>query len=107
MRIWLGLMALAVLLTASVPIPRCVSVDPETGKRGDVITAKGENLNKAIVAEVFLTDGQKDTAATIVEQVESEIKFQVPDVVPGRYHVLFLSSDRSAIVEQPVIFTVR
>ena len=57
MKIWLiaGLFALAVMLSAFQGIPRCTSVDPETAKTGTVVTAKGENLGKASIAEVYLT----------------------------------------------------
>src|SRR5271170_7517962 len=107
MRTWLGLIALATLLVAAPPVPRCTSVDPDSGKSGDVISAKGENLSKASVAQIFLTDGQKDTVAAITEQTYGEIKFKIPALAPGRYHVLTLNADRSAIIEQPVVFTVQ
>lgn len=109
MRRWLGLglVVFAALLTASQPIPRFTSVDPDTGKRGDAILGTGENLGSGIVCEVLLTDGKKDTTAPISGQSETQIKFQIPDVTPGRYHVLLLSSDHSAIIEQPVIVNVQ
>ena len=34
--------------------------DPGTGKAGDEITVAGENLEKAQVAKVYLTDGKND-----------------------------------------------
>lgn len=109
MRRWLGvgLLVCAALLTASQPIPRFFSVDPDTGKKGDVIVGKGEYLGKPIVAEVLLSNGTKDTSAIISAQSDSEIKFQIPDVIPGRYRVLVLSADRSAIIEQPVMVNVQ
>jgi hypothetical protein len=109
MRTWLasGLIVFATFLTASQPIPRFTSVDPDTAKKGDAVVGKGENLSKTVVAEVLLTDGKKDTNAAISSQSESEIKFTIPDVTPGRYHVLVLSADHSAIIEQPVIVTVQ
>lgn len=109
MRTWLaaGLIVFVTFLTASQPISRFVSLEPDTGKKGDTIIGKGENLNKAMVAEVLLSDGKKDTTATICEQTDSEIDFMIPDVTPGRYRVLILSADHSAIIEQPVVVNVQ
>ena len=108
MRTWLaaGLIVFATFLTASQPIPRFTSVDPDTAKKGDAVVGKGENLSKAVVGQVLLSDGKKDTTAPISAQSNEEIKFLIPDVSPGRYRVLVLSADHSAIIEQPVVVTV-
>ncbi|MEI9970710.1 MAG: hypothetical protein WDO73_00930 [Ignavibacteriota bacterium] len=53
----------SILMTASFAVyaqsgnVRMVSADPDTGKRGDVITITGESLGKDHVAKVYLTDG--------------------------------------------------
>ena len=57
----IGLIGMAVALAAFQALPRCTSVDPDTGKKGETITVKGENLGKTSVGELYLTDGQKDT----------------------------------------------
>jgi IPT/TIG domain-containing protein len=88
------------------PLPRCTAVEPDTGKVGDLISVKGENLNKASIVEVYLTDGSKDTKATITEQTDTQIKFRVPEVKPGRYHLAMLTANRASIIEQPVVLTV-
>jgi hypothetical protein len=81
-------------------------VEPDTGKVGDVISVKGENLDKNNIAEVYLTDGAKDTKATISQQTPTEIKFTVPQVKAGRYHLAMLTANRASMIEQPVVLTV-
>jgi len=108
MKTWLvaGLIALAMGLGAFQALPRCTAVDPDTGKVGDIIAAKGENLDKAAIAEVYLTDGSKDTKAIISEQTGTQIKFKVPEIKPGRYHLATLTANRASLIEQPVVLTV-
>ena len=106
MRTWLiaGLAAAAISLAAFQGLPRCTSVEPLTGKAGDVITAKGENLKN--IAEAYLTDGQKDTRVTLSDQTDAEFKFKVPEMKAGKYRLMFLSGNRASLVEQPVLFSV-
>lgn len=108
MRTWLvaGLMSMALALYAFQALPRCTSVEPDTGKKGDTISAKGENLGKSGMAEMYLTDGQKDTKVEISGQSDTEIKFKVPEIKAGRYHLLILSANRASLIEQPVVLTV-
>ena len=108
MRTWLvaGLLSMALAVYAFQALPRCISVEPDTGKKGDTISAKGENLNKSGIAELYLTDGKNDTKVVISEQSDTEIKFKVPEIKAGRYRLLILTSNRASLIEQPVVFTV-
>jgi hypothetical protein len=108
MKTWLvaGLIALAMVLGAFQSLPRCTAMDPDTGKAGDTIAVKGENLDKANISEVYLTDGTKDTKAAISEQTATQIKFKVPEIKPGRYHLAMLTANRASMIEQPVVLTV-
>ena len=108
MRTWLvaGLVSMAVGLWAFQALPRCTSVDPDTGKAGDTITAKGENLAKENMAELYLTDGQNDTKVAVSDQSGTEFKFKVPQMKAGRYHLLVLTANKASLIEQPVVFTV-
>jgi hypothetical protein len=108
MRTWLvaTLLCVAVALYALQALPRCSSVDPDTGKVGDVISVKGENLGKKASADVYLTDGSKDTKVAISDQSDTEIKFKVPQVKPGRYHLAILTANKASIIEQPVVLTI-
>ena len=108
MRTWLvaGLLGVAVALFAFQAMPRCTAVDPDSGKKGDTITAKGENLGKGGIAEVYLTDGQKDTKVDISGQSDTELKFTIPEIKAGRYHLLVLTANKASLIEQPVMVTV-
>jgi len=108
MRTWLvvGLLGVAVALFAFQSMPHCTAVEPDSGKKGDTITAKGENLGKAGIAELYLTDGQKDTKVDISDQSDTELKFAIPEIKAGRYHLLVLTANKASLIEQPVIVTV-
>lgn len=86
--------------------PRCTAVDPDTAKTGDTINASCENMDKSTVANIYLTDGKDDTKVAVTETTADKIKFQVPRIKPGRYHIAFMSANKSSIVEQPVVLTV-
>ena len=90
MRIWLvvTLLCMAVALYALQALPRCTSVDPDTGKAGDVDQLKGRKPGiRKVSGDVYLTDGSKDIKVAISDQSDTEIKFKVPQIKPGRYHV--------------------
>ncbi len=108
MKNWLvaGLVAAAVSLLAFQAMPRCTSLEPDTGKKGDTISAKGEFLDKKNLSEVYLTDGSKDFAVKISEQSDTEVKFTVPAIKPGRYHLATLTAKKDSMIEQPVVLTV-
>jgi hypothetical protein len=108
MRTWLvaTLLCIAVGLYAFQVLPRCTSLEPDTGKVGDVISLKGENLGKKNSGDVFLTDGSKDIKVTISDQSDTEIKFKVPQIKPGRYHVAILTANKASIIDQPVVLTI-
>ena len=74
MKTWLvvGLVATAVGLLAFQAMPRCTSLEPDTGKKGDTISAKGENLDKKSIAEMYLVDGSKDIPVKMSAQTETE-----------------------------------
>ena len=108
MKTWLvvGLVAAAVSLLALQAMPRCTSLEPDTGKRGDTISAKGEFLDKKNMSEMYLTDGSKDFPVKMSEQTETQIKFTVPAVKPGRYHLAMLTAKKDSMIEQPVVLIV-
>jgi hypothetical protein len=82
-------------------------VEPDTGKVGDIISAKGENLDKSSISDVYLTDGSHDVKMQITEQTETQVRFRVSENVrAGRYHLMVLTADKKSFIEQPVVFTV-
>jgi hypothetical protein len=89
-------------------MPRMTSVDPQNGKKGDVIAVVGENLEKEQVAKVYLTDGKNDILVEVVEQTSTSIKFKIPvKAAPGRLALMVLTTGKDAkLIEQPVKVTI-
>jgi len=86
-------------------MPRMTSVEPMSGKPGDIIAVAGENLQKEQVAKVFLTDGKNDTPVEVTEQTATTVKFKIPDKVAtgGRLALMILTGGKDAkYIEQPV-----
>jgi hypothetical protein len=83
------------------------AVDPGNGKIGDVIAVTGENLQKANVAKVYLTDGKTDLQVEVTEQNETTIKFKIPSKATGRMAVMVLTTGKDPqLIEQPVKVTI-
>ncbi len=111
MRYAVPILCLAILLLAAVPASaqsRLTGVDPLNGKSGDLVAAAGENIDKAKVVELYLTDGTKDWKVQIIEQTDSQIKFKVPGAVKAGRYALMIKTGGSEpkLLEQPIKFTV-
>jgi hypothetical protein len=62
------------------------SVTPYNAKAGEVVSVSGENLDKANVADVLLTDNQNDIKVEITEQAATSMKIKIPETVkPGKF----------------------
>jgi hypothetical protein len=90
------------------PTPLMRSVTPDTAKVGDVITVSGEYLDKARVAEVYLTDGKSEVKTAIVSQSETELKVKIPAAAkPGRFRLMVLTTgSEPQFLEQPVTISI-
>jgi hypothetical protein len=91
--------------------PRMTSVDPDSGKRGDIITVTGENIGKTHVAKLFLTDGgdgKNDVEVQIIEQTDTSIKFKIPAKVPNARPALLIRTTTKPAqdIEQPVKISI-
>ena len=109
MRIYISALLVAsvfagLLVAAETKSPRLTAVEPDSGKVGDVATAKGENLDKDVVADLYLTDGKNDVKAVITERAADSIKFKIPQMKPGRYRLM--TASKTSMIEQPVVFEV-
>jgi len=85
------------------------SVEPASGKAGDVLTVHGANLGKDIVTALYLTDGKADIKVVMVEQTSAAIRFKIPsEANPGRFSLMVLTGKgaEEKLVEQPVRITV-
>ena len=93
---------------AEQAMPRMTTVDPDTGKAGDVITVAGENLEKNQVAKVYLTDGKNDTVVEVTEQAPTSLKVKIPTkATAGRFALMLLTAGKEPkLIEQPVKVTV-
>ncbi len=102
------LVAACLAVYAQQASPRIVTADPPNGKKGDVITVTGENLQKDIVAKVFLTDGKNDFQCEVTEQTATTIKFKIPTKADiGRLSVMVLTTGKEPkLMEQPVKVTI-
>ncbi len=102
----LTLLLLACLFALCLPafqgFAKVATVEPESGKQGDIASAKGENLGKTAICEIYLTDGKNDFKAVITEQSSEEIKFKVPKAQAGRYHIMLLTAKEDSMLEQPL-----
>jgi hypothetical protein len=105
---WLALLLLACTLSLVVvaqdAIPRFTTVEPANGKIGAVLTITGENIGKALVAELYLTDGKNDFKCAMSEQTDTTIKFAIPKgIKPERYRLMVLTKGKEPkLIEQPV-----
>lgn len=80
------------------------TVQPDTCKAGDTLTATGEAIGKDKVDELYLTDGKNDTKMSIVNQTSTAIKFRVPDAMkPGSYSLMLKTTgNQPLLLQQPV-----
>jgi|SRR5579871_1277145 len=98
-----------VILVSSLAVaqntPTISAVDPTTGKVNDTVTVSGNNLGKASVSSVYLSDDKSDFKATIVDQNDDKITMKVPQVKAGDYNVSIQVGDKLYI--KPVKFKVQ
>jgi len=101
------LLAAGIASYAQAVLPRMSSVDPTNGKIGDEVVVTGENLQKANVAKVYLTDGKNDLLVVVTEQTDTTIKFKIPAKATGRMAVMVLTTGKEPqLIEQPVKVTI-
>ena len=98
-----GLVVFASLALAQ-GAPQVTAVDPASGKVNDTVTVTGDNLGKATVSSVYLSDDKNDYKATIVSQSDDKIEMKVPQVKPGDYNISVQVGDKLFI--KPIRFKV-
>jgi len=99
---------LASQLLLAQAMPRLSTVTPVTGKAGDEITTEGEHLEKANVAELYMTDGKEDVKVVMTEQSATIIKFKVPvKIKAGSFNLMILTTGAAPkLLVQPVKLTI-
>jgi len=97
------LLAAASVLFAQEAMPRMSSADPASAKAGDVVTIAGENLDKANVSKVYLTDDKNDLVCEITGQTATEIKIKIPAKAAGRMALMIRTAGKDVKeIVQPV-----
>jgi len=96
-------------VAAAAQVPRLQTVEPSSGKSGDVIVVSGENLDKDRVAKLFLTIGENDTEVEIKEQTAASIRFAIPVAAkPGHYNLTVQTTGETpTLMVQPVMCEVQ
>ena len=96
------------VFVAAQGMPKMNAVEPAAVKPGAECTVSGENLDKAAVTELYLTNGKDDVKLTIVQQSAAAIKFKVPpSTKPGRFSLMLLTAGADPkLIEQPVKLSV-
>jgi len=104
---WLLLAGLVLISSLAVAqnAPQVTAVDPSAGKVNDTVTVSGNNLGKASVSSVYLSDDKSDYKAAIVDQGEDKITMKVPQVKAGDYNISIQVGDKLFI--KPVKFKVQ
>ena len=83
------------------------TVEPYSGKIGDVVAVTGENLDKDNVAKVFLIDDKNDLACEITEQSATTIKVKIPAKATGRMAFMIRTGGKEPKdIVQPVKVTI-
>src|SRR3982751_4503434 len=99
----LSLLLVGFAAWAQETMPRMSSVEPGSGKTGDVVAVTGENLDKANVSKVYLTNGKDDFECVVTGQTATEIKLKIPAKATGRLALMILTSGKEPkLIEQPV-----
>jgi len=97
------LLLVGIAAWAQDTMPRMSSVEPGSGKKGDVVAVTGENLDKTNVSKIYLTDGKNDLECVITGQSATEVKIKIPDKATGRMALMILTSGKEPkLIEQPV-----
>ncbi len=111
----LSLLSIPLLVALALPahafqtgMPVMSSVDPASGKVGDVLVIQGLNLGQDNVAAVYLTDGKADIKVVVVAQTSTSIRFKIPlEAKPGRFALMVLTTGKEPkLIEEPVKITV-
>ena len=85
--------------------PRVTGVEPTTARVGANVTVTGENLGKANVTSVYLSDNNDDFKAVVVDQGANKIVVKIPKVKAGDYNISI--QIKSDILIQPVRIAVQ
>ena len=103
------LLCLALARSLTAQAPHMHSVQPDTGKIGDVLRVQGVSLGAARVDEVYLSDHTFDLKVKVLEQSDDVIDFRIPPFAkPGKLQlVVKITGKQPLLLEQPLYITVK
>lgn len=81
-------------------------VTPAEARPGDIVTVSGETLDAAHLKAIVLTDRKDDFDVEIVAQSLKTLRFKVPQVPPGKYHIAIRLVKDDMFLEEPVFIIV-
>jgi hypothetical protein len=82
-------------------------VIPGEARSGDIVTVTGYALDDKHVKELYLTNGDNDFRAEILEQNNVALRFKVPPRVPaGVVRLAIVVAGRDDVLEQPVFLKI-
>jgi hypothetical protein len=89
--------------------PRILRLEPDSGRPGEIITARGQGLDRSRVEDLSLTSGDRYLLVHIIGQSDSSIVFRIPaSATPGAYRILIHPVSRSMrALEQEVKLMVK
>jgi len=89
--------------------PRLINIDPQKAAPGEIVSAHGVNLDRALVAELLLEGGGGTTITHITEQRADLLRFRVPTMLePGEYRIVLVADRRSGtkVLDQNIVLTI-
>jgi len=81
-------------------------VTPAEVRTGDIVTVEGETLDAAHLKEIYLTDRKEQVEIEIISQGAKFLRFKMPKVDPGRWHIAIRLVRDDMFLEEPVFVTV-
>jgi hypothetical protein len=81
-------------------------VTPAEARAGDVITVEGQSLDAAHLKAVYLTDRKDQVEVEIIVQTPKFLRFKLPKVAPGRWHIAIDLIHDDMFLEEPVFVLV-
>jgi hypothetical protein len=82
-------------------------VTPTEARPGDVVTVTGVALDASHVKEIYLSNGEVDYRAEILEQNNVAVRLRAPAHIPaGQWRFAIVVVSRPELLEQPVLLKI-
>jgi len=100
--------SLFLFLAASLQAQMLNAVRPDSGKIGSVLRIRGNDLGKAKIDSVYLSDQTLDMMVKVLNQTDDFIEFRIPpSVKPGKFQLVLKTAGKvPRLLEQPFYIKV-